>query len=170
MTQGMSDPDRIRKLVEAADPEAIKGINQAAVAVSKLVSQSIDKSGILNSIAKINESALAGLKVMPKFEVPTLNLDYSSLLPDMPKVNESIMKSLAPAFTDFNKRYFARFDEIAKNLQKIAARAYPPNWRIEDGLVPFPDTSKRSRSSFRGMRLHTGFPAGSTRDSTRSSC
>lgn len=135
----MSDPDRIRKIVEAADPEAIKGINQAAVAASKLVSQSIDKSGILNSIAKINESALAGLKVMPKFEVPTLNLDYSSLLPDMTKFNESIMKSLAPAFADFNKRYFAQFDEIAKNLQKIAARAYPPNWRIEDGLVRFPD-------------------------------
>lgn len=135
----MSDPDRIRKIVEAADPEAIKGINQAAVAASKLVSQSIDKSGILNSIAKINESALAGLKVMPKFEVPTLNLDYSSLLPDMTKFNESIMKSLAPAFADFNKRYFAQFDEIAKNLQKIAARAYPPNWRIEDGLVRLPD-------------------------------
>lgn len=135
--------DEPRKVInvdlEGESEDVIASINATALRASKLISQSIDTSGILNSIAKINESALAGLKVMPKLDVPTLTVGYSSLLPDMTKFNESIMKSLAPVLADFNKRYFAQFDEIAKNFQKIAARAYPPNWRIDEGLVRFPD-------------------------------
>lgn len=129
----------IRVDLEGEPDDVSASVNMTALPAFKLISKSIDTSGILNSITKINESALPGLKVMPKFDVPTLSLDYASLLPDMTKFNESIMKSLAPAFADFNKRYFAQFDEITENLQKIAARAYPPNWQIDDELVGFPD-------------------------------
>jgi len=135
----MSDPDRIRKIIEAADSEAIKSLNQAAVAASKLISQSIHTSGIATSIAKINASALAGTKAVPKIEVPALKFDYSSMFPEITKINDSVMKALAPALAEFNKAYFSQFADIAKNLQKIAARAYPANWQVGDGLVGFPD-------------------------------
>lgn len=135
----MSDTERIRKIIEAADSEAVKSLNQAAAAASKMISQSIDTSGVATSIAKINATALAGMKTVPKIEVPALKFDYSSMFPEITKINESIMKSLAPTLAEFNRTYFSQFSEIAKNLQKIAARAYPSNWRLGDGLVSFPD-------------------------------
>lgn len=135
----MSDPERIRRTIEAGDSEAINSINQAAVAASKLISQSIDTSGIATSIAKINASALAGMKAVPKIEVPVLKFDYSSVFPEISKINDSVMKSLAPGLAEFSKAYSLQFADIAKNLQKIAAGAYPANWQAVDGLVGFPD-------------------------------
>lgn len=125
--------------LEGESNEVIASINATTFRASALIGKTIDTSGILSTITNFHESALAGLKVLPRFNVPTLNVDFSSLLPDMTKFNENIMKSLEPVIADFNKRYAAQFDEIAKNLAKIAARAYPPNWQLDDGLVRLPD-------------------------------
>lgn len=135
----MVDPEHIRKIVEATNPEAIENLDRAAINASKLISQSIDTSGITSRIVRNNANALAGLKVVHKIPIPVLKFDYASMFPEIARINETVVKSLAPVLADFSRIYTSQFSDIAKNLQKIAARAYPSNWRTRDGLVSFPE-------------------------------
>lgn len=135
----MVDPERARRIVQAADPEAVESLNRAAASASKLISQSIGTSRFASAIARINANALAGIKVMPKIDLPIVRVDYSSMFPEINRINETVMKSVAPMLAELNKSYSSQFADIAKNLQKIAVRAYPENWRHGSGLVEFPD-------------------------------
>lgn len=137
--------DELRKVINVTLKDVSKDIiaiiNATAFPVSKLGSQSVELTRVRNMIAKGHKSGLAGLNDVPKFDASTLKVDFSSWLPDLTKSNESIMESLAP-FAEFQERYLAQFDEIAKNLAKSAACAYPSNWRTDDGVVRFPDNLK----------------------------
>jgi hypothetical protein len=73
---------------------------------------------------------------LPRFEVPALKLDYTTLFPDIAAVQQQAAKALRPSLDFIHDLQREQFADLIAATRKALQSALPPNWRDDSISIP----------------------------------
>lgn len=71
-----------------------------------------------------------------RIEFPALKLDYTSLFPDIGRLQSDLLKSVLPSLELFHDAQRQQFAQVIAVARRALDAQLPPNWRGEDVSIP----------------------------------
>lgn len=88
------------------------------------------------SLPKIGVPAPAVLDLLPKLDIPSLELDYSALFPDFAAISKRAIEALRPRLDFIHRLQRDQFAVIIAAARKGVFSSLPPNWRDDTITIP----------------------------------